>query len=345
MLCTRSTLRSFRDSRSAESRRLFRAVLLAYHAQRDSTLAVVLKTSASRRWQRLFVQSLAERTLCGVVSTASREVTTSAVAVVIRFGRWFRSAWQPRGERGEGSTGIHGPRSWMHVRDHLHRGHPGHRRACRRPQVASTRPARHPLPRARHRLRPRTPRLARVSRSIGHSWSSPHPRLVPPRGVRPVRRDDNGRRLLPGRNTPDYMNRSIGSIPLQGETAAPLRIVRDHDGRRNPRRRHREPVLRPPPTPRVHEARLVPRRVRPASGSGRGRYSHGAVQVTMRVTTRPKGKPDGSLPIAATPGSGADRPTAPATRKPPAARSPAARRSPGPRRWPPRTAGRRYPRR
>ncbi len=33
------------------------------------------------------------------------------------------------------------------------------------------------------------------------------------------------------------MNRSIGSIPLQGETAAPFRIVRivlNHEGRRDP---------------------------------------------------------------------------------------------------------------
>lgn len=125
----------------------------------------------------------------------------------------------------------------MHVQCHLHRGHPAHRRACRRPQVASTGPNHHQLSRVRRPLRPRTHRPARVSTSIGHSWSSPHPRLVPPCGIGPVRRDHNGRRLLPGRNTPDYMNRSIRSIPLQDETAAPLRIVwivLDHEGRRDP---------------------------------------------------------------------------------------------------------------
>ncbi len=42
---------------------------------------------------------------------------------------------------------------------------------------------------------------------------------------------------LSGGNTPDYMNRSIRSIALQDETAAPFRIVRtvlDHESPRNP---------------------------------------------------------------------------------------------------------------
>ncbi len=104
----------------------------------------------------------------------------------------------------------------------------------------------HPLPPARHRLRPRTRRLAQVSRSIARSWSSPQPRLVPSRGVGPVRRDDDSRRLLSGGDAPDDMNRSIRSIrsiPLQGQTAAPFRIVRivlNHEGPSRLRRRHRE---------------------------------------------------------------------------------------------------------
>ena len=89
----------------------------------------------------------------------------------------------------------------------------------------------------RAELERRGTRIGDADIRIAHSWSSPEPRLVATRGVGPVCRDDNGRRLLSGGNAPDYMNRSIRSIPLQRETAAAFRIVRivlDHEGRRNP---------------------------------------------------------------------------------------------------------------